>query len=207
MQIGWSLYPFLIGSNKGAYMNKMLTMAFAAGLLTACAAPVSNERNETAVFLTSVSFNSNLGGLKGADDKCQAEADDPASIVPSGTYLAWLSDGTDSPDTRFIKSTYPYLLPDGTKIAENYIDLTDGSIQHAINIDPTGKPVGQQDFWSATESDGTSAQSLLTCTGWLDPVTNARGGIGRSNYTSALWSAFSQKRCGSGRGRLVCFQQ
>ncbi|MCG6890000.1 MAG: DUF1554 domain-containing protein, partial [Gammaproteobacteria bacterium] len=60
-------------------MNKLLTMAFAAVLISACAAPVSNERNEKTVFVTSESFNGNLGGLKGADEKCQAQADDPAS--------------------------------------------------------------------------------------------------------------------------------
>jgi hypothetical protein len=43
------------------------------------------------VFVTSAKFKSNLGGLTGADEKCQTEADGPASIVPSGTYLAWLS--------------------------------------------------------------------------------------------------------------------
>jgi len=42
------------------------------------------------VFVSSVSFKGNLGGLTGADAKCQAEADGPASIVPAGTYLAWL---------------------------------------------------------------------------------------------------------------------
>jgi hypothetical protein len=188
-------------------MNKLLTMAFVAALLTACAAPAPSERNEKAVFVTSVSFNSNLGGLKGADDKCQAEADGPASIVPSGTYLAWLSDGTDSPDTRFTKSTSPYLLPDGTKIAENYTDLTDGSIQHVINIDPTGKSAGRKQFWSATDSDGTSAQSFLTCTGWLDPIPLARGMVGSTGYTSTLWSSRTQHRCGSISERLVCFQQ
>jgi len=119
-------------------MNKLLTMAFAATLLAACAAPVSIERNEKTVFVTSVSFNGNLGGLKEADDKCQAQADDPASIVPSDTYLAWLSDGADSPNTRFTQSSHPYLLLDGTRIAENYTDLTDG-IKHFINIDPNGK--------------------------------------------------------------------
>ena len=188
-------------------MNKLLTMAFAVATITACAAPVSNERNEKTVFVTSESFSGNLGGLKGADDKCQSQVDSPESIVPSGTYLAWLSDGTDSPDTRFTKSSHPYVLPDGTKIADDYKDLTDGDIQNVINIDFTGKPFGQQDFWSATDSDGTSAQSFLTCTGWKDPITNARGMIGSTVHTSTLWSTKSQKRCGSGRGRLVCFQQ
>ena len=188
-------------------MNKLLTMAFAAVLISACAAPVSNERNEKAVFVTSVSFNGNLGGLKGADDKCQVQADDPASIVPSGTYLAWISDGTDSPNTRFTKSSHPYLLPDGTKIAENYADLTDGSIQHFINMDPTGKTVGVNPFWTGTNEDGTTAQQLQTCTGWMDPITNARGMVGSTGHTSTSWSSYQQSRCNTIPNRLVCFQQ
>ena len=188
-------------------MNKLLTMAFAAALLAACAAPVSNERNEKTVFVTSVRFNGNLGGLKGADDKCQAQADDSASIVPSGTYLAWLSDGTDSPNTRFAKSSYPYLLPDGTKIAENYTDLTDGSIQHFINIDPTGKTVAQNPFWTGTNEDGTTAQPFRTCTGWMNPYTGAYGMIGSTGHTLTTWSSQSGSSCNTSRERLACFQQ
>ncbi len=126
-------------------MNKLLTMISAAALLTAIAVPAADHNGKT-IFVTSATFDSNLGGLTGADDKCQAEANGPASIVPSGTYLAWLSDGTDSPDTRFTKSSHPYMLPDGTKIAEDFTDLTDGSILHTINIDPTGQPLGWQYF-------------------------------------------------------------
>src|SRR5207248_2675590 len=41
------------------------------------------------VFVTSVMYDGNLGGLAGADAKCQARAT-AASL--SGTYKAWLSD-------------------------------------------------------------------------------------------------------------------
>ncbi|MHA1529067.1 MAG: hypothetical protein ACTSVG_08600, partial [Alphaproteobacteria bacterium] len=95
-------------------MTKLLTMISAAALLAAFAGPTYADDNGKTVFVTSASFNGTLGGLTGADAKCQAEADGPASIVPSGTYLAWLSDGTDSPNTRFTKTAHPYLLPDGT---------------------------------------------------------------------------------------------
>ncbi len=169
-------------------MNKLLTMTFAAALLMAIAVPAADP-NEKTVFVTSASFSSNLGGLTRADAKRQAEADGPASIVPAGTYLAWLCDGTDSPDTRFTKSSHAYMLPDGTKIAEDFTDLTNDSILHAINIDPTGTPVGLRYFWTGTNPDGTTAQHLLICNGWtVDPVANSRGMVGSTVKKSTLWS-------------------
>jgi hypothetical protein len=188
-------------------MNKLLTMISAVALLTAIAGSAYADQHEKTVFVTSAKFKGNLGGLAGADDKCQAEADGPASIVPSGTYLAWLSDGTDSPDTRFTKSAHPYMLPDGSKIAENFTDLTDGSILHKINSDPTGKPFGLQLFWTGTKSDGTTSQNLVTCDGWMSPPgTGLYGRVGTTVRTSTTWSSKSQRPCGRSL-RLACFQQ
>ncbi len=187
-------------------MNKLLTMTSAAALLTALAGPAYADQHEMTVFVTSATFKNNLGGLKGADDKCQTEADSPASIVPSGTYLAWLSDGTDSPDTRFTKSSHPYMLPDGTKIAEDFTDLTDESILHTINIDSTGQPLGRQLFWTGTNPDGTTAQPFMTCSGWVDPYVKAKGKVGSTMQTGMLWSSYSHERCKRSH-KLACIQQ
>ena len=188
-------------------MNKQLTMTFVATLLMSIAVQAADP-NEKTVFITKESFKSNLGGLTGADVKCQAEADDPASIVPSGTYLAWLSDGTDSPDTRFTKSSHPYILPNGKKIAEDYTDLTDGSILHTINIDSTGQSLGWQQFWSSTNSDGTTAQNFLTCEGWTwtDTSTYSHAMLGHTAKKSTLWSQYTREKCRPSY-RLACFQQ
>ena len=189
-------------------MNKLLAMTSAAALLTAIAGPAYADQHEKTVFVTSASFNGNLGGLEGADDKCQAEADGPASIVPSGTYLAWLSDGFDSPDTRFTKSSHPYMLPDGTKIAEDFTDLTDGSILRTIDIGPTGKSLGSELFWTSTNPNGTTADYTLTCDGWTaGPATGFRGMAGSTIHSSSLWSTYCGRcRCGY-KARLLCFQQ
>ncbi len=188
-------------------MNKLLIVISAAALLTAIVVPAADHNGKT-IFVTSATFDSNLGGLTGADDKCQAESDGPASIVPSGTYLAWLSDGVDSPDTRFTKSSHPYVLPDGTKIAEDFTDLTDGSILHTINMDPTGKSFGSERFWTGTNPDGTTAQSFVTCDGWTaDPLTSFKGMAGNRTHTTILWST-RYPRIGCARMlRLACFQQ
>ncbi len=189
-------------------MNNLLTMTFVSALLMTIAVPAA-DHNRMTVFVTKASFKSNMGGLTAADAKCQAEADDPASIVPSGTYLAWLSDGTDSPDTRFTKSSHPYVLPDGTEIAEDYTDLTDGSIQHFINIDPTGERLGQKLFWTGTWADGTTTPLSVTCTGWkADPLTGHYGMHGQTNVTTSSWSTrHSNHSCRNSSARLLCFQQ
>jgi hypothetical protein len=189
-------------------MKKILTLTFATVFLTASETSAA-DRNEKTVFITGKSFISNLGGLAGADEKCQAEADTSTSIVPSGSYMAWLSDGTDSPDTRFTKSPHPYVLSDGTKIAEDFTDLTDGSIQHFVNIGSTGKPVGQKLFWSSTKPDGTSAQKFVTCEGWTwtkTSTTISHSMVGITTRKTTLWSMYSREQCGRSY-RLVCFQQ
>ncbi len=189
-------------------MNKLLAMTSVAALLTAIAGAAYADQHEKTVFVTSAAFKGNLGGLTGADAKCQAEADGPASIVPSGTYLAWLSDVFDSPDIRFTKSSHPYILSDGTKIAEDFTDLTDGSILHAINIDPTGKRLRSERFWTGTNPDGTAADYPQTCDGWeADRLTNFRGMTGNRTNTTILWSSrYPRMGCGR-RFRLACFQQ
>jgi hypothetical protein len=68
-------------------MKKILTLTFATVFLTASETSAA-DRNEKTVFITGKSFISNLGGLAGADEKCQAEADTSTSIVPSGSYMA-----------------------------------------------------------------------------------------------------------------------
>ena len=93
---------------------------------------------EKTVFLTSTLQNGNLGGLAGANAICQGLAN-KAGIGGGRTYMAWLSDdATRSPDTLFTKAMVPYVLPNGTMIANDYADLSDGSILSAINVDESG---------------------------------------------------------------------
>ncbi|MEK6205710.1 MAG: hypothetical protein N2B02_08790, partial [Amylibacter sp.] len=54
------------------------------------------------------------------------------------------------------------ILPDGTKIAEDFVDLTDGSLLHPISAEPMGKSVGLY-VWTGTNFDGTTGQYFQTC--------------------------------------------
>ena len=59
------------------------------------------------VFVTSTTYKGNLGGLAGADAKCQTRAN-AASL--GGTWKAWLSDSTTSAASRLTQSVSGYIL-------------------------------------------------------------------------------------------------
>ena len=63
--------------------------------------------------------------------------------------------------TRFVQSTIPYVLPDGTRVADDWSDLTDGTIAAAINV----------------LADGTAPNGLPTTV-----FTNANADVGRGHF-------------------------
>jgi hypothetical protein len=168
------------------------------------------------VFVTDAISNGNLGGLAGADATCQAEAD---AAGLAGTYLAWLSTDTTSPAERFVQSTVPYLRPDGLVVAEDWADLTDGSLQAPISLNAAGAapaaPVCPLDrVWTNTTTDGTRFNTSWTCNNWT--TGGAVGHAGDMGQTGGDWTAETgaacsvSNHCGSGQevgARLYCFQQ
>jgi hypothetical protein len=87
------------------------------------------------LFVTNATYTGNLGGLSAGDSICQASADGAGL---TGTFKAWLSDTSTTAGSRFTHPTLPYILRDGTLIANDWTDLTDGSIAHAIDLDENG---------------------------------------------------------------------
>jgi hypothetical protein len=169
------------------------------------------------VFVTSVLYNGNLGGLDGADMKCQTLA--MAAGLP-GTYRAWLSDFDHSPSTRFSKAGGPYILVDGSIIANNWTALVSGSaLRRAIDLTDTGgappatgKTCGNvnRSVWTNTRDDGTLANPSYTCSDWTSS-TGTASWWGRSDHQSSWTLACSggnsaEIGCGS-TSSLYCFQQ
>lgn len=169
------------------------------------------------VFVTSVRYDGNLGGLVGADAKCQTLA--VAAGLP-GTYKAWLSDPVASPSTRFAQATIPYRLVDGTLIANNWADLIDGTLANAITKTEAGLAAptatfcypGETVVWSSTTSAGVFDATVGTCANWTD-ANGTSTEWGHANATSASWAGGGCSGSGAGicTGTFVspiyCFQQ
>ena len=165
------------------------------------------------IFVTSKLYTGKLGGIAGADAICQQLAEDAG--LP-GIYYAWLSDSTTHPDDRFLKSSVPYVLASGTQVAKDYKDLTDGTIQHAIDTTESkgAAPIAavgcgggtKPTVWTNTLAAGT-AWGVNGCDDW-----NATGGVARLGHAKATnftWAKFCEGQAAScaWKAALYCVEQ
>jgi hypothetical protein len=133
-----------------------------------------------------------LGGLAGADSKCQGLA---LAAGLKGTVRAWLSDATIEATTRFPHWPTPYVLPDGaTQVAAGWTVLTSGTLEHAIDQNESGGPMttgniplGGYAVWTNTNPDGTRT-STQDCGGWAQTAAGITNGYtGSTSFSTSGW--------------------
>jgi hypothetical protein len=157
------------------------------------------------VFVSSTADSGGeIQGLSSADAACQFAANQAGL---GGTWKAWLSDSTTSASQRLHHSTIPYKLLDGAQIADDWNDLTDGSLQNIINIDQTGQELGVLDnnaVWTGTFADGTGAGDY--CNDWTSSSSSDLGIVGIFTLSTDSWSWEVPYPCDQ-IAHLYCFEQ
>lgn len=161
-------------------------------------------------FATSTLHTGDLGGLAGADAICNMLAQ--SASLP-GTYMAWLSTGADSPSTRFTQWTGAYMLPDGNKVADDWADLIDGSLDFAIARTETGANsvdtsvmCGGSSRLARTGTTEFGTPGVSTCVDFTSSVANDLSIIGRSASNMSQWSSCGEVGCDVPLP-IYCFQQ
>jgi hypothetical protein len=166
----------------------------------------ANVDTEKVVFVTSTLHQANFGGLEDADAICQARA--VAADLP-GTFRAWLSTRDVTAADRLTHATVPYVRTDGTRIADDWDDLVDGTLAASISIDEMGT-ARTGDVWTGTMLDGSNftpcSRDTCDCQLWTDNTTSWVSQCGRSTETNWQWSEQQPVVC-SVALRLYCFQQ
>ncbi len=153
------------------------------------------------VFVTRSTSHGNMNGLAGADAICTRSAREGG--LP-GTYKAWLSDQFGSPATRFVKNKGPYVLVNGTRIANNWTDLIDGALQGPISLTEHAVQLGLVAVWTGTQPSGILATH--TCNNWRSAAREFQGHAGTSTESSAWWTLADFPPCDFPH-HLYCFQQ
>jgi hypothetical protein len=161
---------------------------------------------EKVVFNTMIGKGGrSLGGVTGADAKCQADAE---AAGLAGTYKAWIADATtdSAPAVRFNRATVPYVRVDGVIVADDWSDLTDGSLD-AVSISETDNFTSGNGIWTNVLPDGTRASALSVdhCDNW--DSAGVTGNIGNRAVTNSNWTSWATgHNCAAGL-KLYCFEQ
>lgn len=153
------------------------------------------------VFVTSATYDANLGGLIGADLLCQQHAE--AGLL-GRTWKAWLS--TSSVDAMDRIADAQYQLVDGTMVAASKADLIDGTLLSAIDLDELGF-LRSGPVWTGTNNNGTAGPH--NCSEWMSNTgTGNYGMAGEPVSASMQWSSVvdDSAPCAS-LARLYCFEE
>jgi|JI9StandDraft_1071089.scaffolds.fasta_scaffold68453_1 cysteine-rich repeat protein len=161
------------------------------------------------VFVTSLSYKGSLGGLSGADGRCQARAN---AAGLSGKFKAWLSDDNadfNDPASRFDTSFtgfYELAGDGGAVVAHGWSGLTTPPLAHAIDQDEMGtQKMSAVTVWTNTTAGGNQI-SGKDCDSWSDDISLERPTVGLSNKVDTAWTmASADQTCDTAR-YLYCFE-
>ncbi len=160
-----------------------------------------------------------LGGLAGADARCQALVQASALVPPSvkaKTWRAYLS--TSTVDARDRIGAGPWYDFGGSSIAGDLAELhTTGLLStHMLTELGTTVPDNDHDVLTGSQADGTV--SAATCLDWTGSSVDDYGQVGHANWSSPgtignpSWNASHEARCDqagllmtAGTGRTYCF--
>ncbi|MBS3099038.1 hypothetical protein J4462_02395, partial [Candidatus Pacearchaeota archaeon] len=166
------------------------------------------------VFVTSRAYNGEFYGLvstgiTAGDELCFIHAGnaglyefDEFNGGPNSNWKAWLSDSTISASDRLYHSQIPYKKLDGVKIADDWNDLIDGSLDAPINVDENGN-LHQAEVWTGTDPRGFTTN--YNCNDWQEP-NGMSGSVGDSSSTNDGWTVVSDHVC-SNLNAIYCFEQ
>lgn len=156
------------------------------------------------IFVTSAQYSSDLGGLAGADEKCNIAA--TAAGLP-GTYTAWLSDNNTNAIDRITGTGPWYLVDGGTRVFNNRANLQTTPIA-PINTDENGKVIGDVGVWTGTAVGGTGS-GTGNCAGWTGGDYSGGfdcGEVGDSSHTDSGWTLGYCLGCGNNYS-LYCLEE
>ena len=163
------------------------------------------------VFVTSVAFQGNFGGIPAADELCQDRA---LEAQLPGNYKAWLSDGEQWPLETFPPGgPAAFILRNGPIVAYSWTDFVDGQLEAPIDRNEFGDLIDaapvescQIDYgvWTGTTAKGEGAEPF--CAGWSTASAESYAVIGNAKSSEA-WSQIDCEATCDSHLPIYCVQQ
>lgn len=156
------------------------------------------------VFVSSTSFQANLGSATAYDAQCNMLASAAGLNNAVGNeFIAWVSTSNSSPILR-LGAARGFVRPDGVPIADTVNALLNNdALLNPIRVDEYGNDVGDKFVITGTSFDGTVSPS--TCVNW----TNTAGSFsaGRTTGGPGYWTQLNFVSCSQSSLHIYCFQK
>ena len=169
------------------------------------------------VFVTSKDYTGGeLGGAEGADLKWQNLAV-MAGFDNALGFKAYVSDASSSPASSFTKSTIPYVLPSGIRVANDWEELILHGPIPGITLTEKGETLEIRKVWTGTSPSGNKFPEQ-TCQNWTSaaPIDKGRAGLtdvdpeqideAQQWLDERQWVSESTRGCDL-RARVYCVEQ
>ncbi len=150
------------------------------------------------MFVTSQSWNGNLGGGEGADAKCQAAA---LASSRAGTWKAIISVSASEEANTRITISGPVYNVDGEQLATGAASLWDGYLDNAVRFNEFGE-LASGSAWTGSSASGDVAETGGNCSLWFQGSGNT-GRVGYAYNASTDWLSANTIACGTPL-RLYC---
>ena len=179
------------------------------------------------VFLSSELYTGDLGGISGADAKCQALAD---AAQVAGKFRAWLWTNAIDPEGTFYHSPGKYIRLDKVEVAKNFEQFAAGELLAPFNVtelkevvtgdqpNPYSEHVPYSTTWTGSNPDYWDYLNMpgRTCGNWTsgedDPPFLYYGSTSLAENTTLGFAQFDMGislvtyGCGV-HAHLLCVQQ
>ena len=185
------------------FVGRLLLIILAMSFVSCSKDPIQSS-GKNYIFVTGTSsFNGDLGGLAGADSKCQAAA---VAAGLSGTFKALISTSTTTASSRLGNGDF-YLL-NGVKVISNG-DLANPLVKVDVLANGSTLDVGighEDDVWTGSTNAGASTGT--NCNDWSSSLSSAFGTRGDADDTlgDAVFNQKSNEACNS-TFSLYCFSE
>jgi hypothetical protein len=170
------------------------------------AVPCTGASCERYVFVTSAPTTGALDGVVGADARCQQFADASSIAAVRGRrFAAWISTTNNPVGDRLVHGTAPYKRVDGVVVATSWATFASASHLATMNLDESGRNVGDSNVWTATMPDGTTAVTG-DCDLWSTGTTS-QGAVGLTLATDGRWTKTTFAIGCEQRAHLYCVER
>lgn len=154
-------------------------------------------RRRVTAFVTSTTYDGNLGGAAGADAKCQARA---TAAGLAGSYSAWIA---EYPDFSRVEDHWPpeaiFELVTGVQFASSYSNLNSSAVHTPrLALDEFGSPVSGR-AWARSGS--------FDCNLWATGSPATTGTTGAVDLGSSNWQFGGGNQACDTLQHLYCFEQ